>query len=63
MVAPLDSHLVQAISGQFHVGFDDHFAGGRVDNVGCGDRAVELGGFNFNLVDARGTNRLQTSAP
>ena len=40
--------LVQAIGGQLGVGFDNHFAGGQIDHVGSGQRAVQLRVFNFN---------------
>ena len=52
-------HLVQPVGGQLHVGLHHHFAGGRIHHVGRGHRAIELGGFNFHLVNARGTQRLQ----
>ncbi len=52
-------HLVQAIGGQLHVGFDNHFAGVQIDNVGSRDRAIQFGGFNLDLVDVRCANRLQ----
>ena len=56
-------HLVQAIGGEFHVGFDDHFAGGQVDDVGGGESAIEFGGLNLDLVDAGCTNCLQRVSP
>ena len=46
-------HLVQPVGGELDVGLDDHFAGVRIDHVGGGQRAVELGSFNFNFVDRR----------
>ncbi len=52
-------HLVQAIGCELNVGFHDHFTGIQVNDVGSCDCAIELGGFNLDLLDIRRANRLQ----
>ena len=56
-------HLVQAVGGQLDVGFDDHFAGVQIDDVGGGDGAIEFGGLDLDLVDVGCANCLQRVAP
>ena len=52
-------HLVQAIGGELDIGFDDHFAGVGIDNVGRGERAIEFGRLNLDLIDGRSAQRLE----
>ncbi len=52
-------HLVQAVGGQLDVGFDDHFAGGGIHNIGRGQRAIQFGNLDLDFVDGGGANRLE----
>ncbi len=45
--------------GQLLIGLVEQLAGGQIDHVGSGHRAVELCGFNLDLFDLRCTQRLQ----
>ena len=44
-------NLVQLVGGELLVGLVEQLAGGQVDHVGGGHRAVELGGLNLDRVD------------
>jgi hypothetical protein len=43
--------LVQLVGGELLVGLVQQLAGGHVDHVGRGHRAVELAGLNLNRLD------------
>ncbi len=56
-------NLVQTVSGQLGVRFDDDFARRGVDHVGSGQSAVKLGLLHFDCLDAGGAKRLERVAP
>ena len=45
--------LLQLVGGELAVGFEQHFAGRRVDDVGGGECAFQIGGVDFDLGDLR----------
>ena len=50
---------MQPVGGQLDVCLHHHFAGSQIHHIGRGDGAIELGRLDFNLVDARGADRLE----
>jgi hypothetical protein len=46
-------NLRDFVGGQFGIGFEQHFARGRVHHVGSGPSAFEIGNVNFDLGDLR----------
>ena len=59
LVAPLDSTLCRrsAVSSTLASTITSPVV--SIDHVGSGQRAIKLGGFHFNLLDAGGAKRLQ----
>src|SRR5258708_7960402 len=51
--------LGNLVSGDFRVGFEQHFAGGGVDHVGSGPCAFKVGDVHFDFADLRLLNLLQ----
>ena len=50
---------MQAVGRQLDIGFHHHFAGIRVHHIGGGQRAIQLGGFHFHLLDVCAAQRLE----
>ena len=49
---------MQLVGGELLVGFVEQLAGGEIDDVGGGHRAIELAGLNFDRLDLRSTQNV-----